>query len=84
MRELFEFEKTDCSHSEDSQYNFKSNPNLYIQVCDTPEYEGFTFYSVNKLVWIDNICNSESFGEYESLDDAMKKVLDLHKEKSGA
>jgi len=82
MEDLFEFEKASDPQIEDSQYTFKANEDLYIQVCEAEEYGDATTYHVNRLVWMDNDCVGESFGSFEKLDDAMKKVLELHQERS--
>ena len=76
MRELFEFNKSENLQLEDSEYVFKANEDLSIQVCDGSEYGGATTYNVNRLVWIDDGNNfaSEDFGNLK-LDDAMKKCL---------
>lgn len=84
MRELFKFEEASDPQIEDSQYTFKANNDLYIQVCEAEEYGDATTYNVNRLVWIDDCNNfaSESFGSFKKLNDAMKKVLELHQERS--
>ena len=38
MRELFEFNKSENLQLEDSEYVFKANEDLSIQVCDGSEY----------------------------------------------
>ncbi len=82
MKDLFKFEKASDPQIEDSQYTFRANENLYIQICEAEEYGDATTYNVNRLVWIDNDCVGEDFGSFEKLDDAMKKVLALHNERS--
>lgn len=82
IKELFYFEKASDPQIEDSQYTFKANNDLYIQVCEAEEYGDATTYNVSRLVWIDNDCVGEDFGSFEKLDDAMKKVLELHNERS--
>lgn len=82
MKNLFKFEKASDPQIEDSQYTFIANENLYIQVCEAEEYGDATTYNVSRLVWIDNDCVGEDFGSFEKLDDAMKKVLELHNERS--
>lgn len=82
IHNLFEFEKASDPQIEDSQYTFKANNDLYIQVCEAEEYGDATTYHVNRLVWMDNDCVGESFGNFKDLHDAMEKVLELHQERS--
>ena len=84
IKELFKFEKAENPDVEDSQYVLKADDCLYIQVCDAYEYMGKTTYEVHKLAWIDDgsNCVTEHFGSFEKLDDAMKKVLELNRERN--
>ena len=84
IKELFHFEKAEHPDVEDSQYVLKADDCLYIQVCDAYEYMGKTTYEVHKLAWIDDgsNCVTEHFGSFEKLDDAMKKVLELNRERN--
>lgn len=51
MKDLFEFEKASDPQIEDSEYVFKDNYDLSIQVCDGSQYGGATTYNVNRLVY---------------------------------
>jgi len=81
LRELFTFEETDDPLIEDDQYVLNADEDLYIQVCDGFDYGGKTSYVVNRMVQIrHDEFGSEQMGEYKKLSDAMRKVIDLHKE----
>lgn len=84
LRELFTFEETDDPLIEDDQYVLNADEDLYIQVCDGSDYGGDTFYVVHRMVQIrHDEYGSEQIGEYKKPSDAMRKVIDLHKEGEG-
>ena len=63
----FVFEESDEPELTDDEYVLKANKNIYIQVSDK--------YIVNK--WVEKEEASYHIGEFNSLDDAFKKAIEI-------
>lgn len=84
LRDFFRFEPSEDLSVSDSTFYLIDDEYLHIQVCDGANYGGVTSYLVVRKVQIEHDkFGFEQFGEYKKLSDAMRKVIDLHKEGEG-